>query len=450
MLRCAIPVGQGEAIENNGACPRFTLVIKNILAMNQKGFLQLILVIIIGTVVVIAGGGFWYYQQSAEQNKSAPETQAVQETSSNEKSSAPTEQPKPQTTEAPKPADKSVIQEPAKDVAEKPPTKSPTPAPVPSTCDLTPRPKRFNKTPYYTGPLFDAHFHMPLSEKFAEKLSQMHGGELISDPVLGKDVTLEEILCFFNKEKVRGAIGFYGLDPTSLGDTLEVARNIKEESLGSIALFLMPTTLDAEKLDSLHQSNAGLFKGYGELAFYTVWLKPLTPSDPKMFSIYDVAEKHGLTVMMHPDARQENSVGNAARKKPNVKFLIHGPEMEDSITDLMNKYPNVYYSIDAILIRIPPSPGGLLYTSSNKEDFISTFTENFDVLLNRAVKDWKEKIEQHPDRFMWGTDRAHKWHYDEEVSVLLEEFARAFIARLDLAVQENYAYKNAESLIRNK
>jgi len=418
--------------------------------MNQKGFAPLILILIIVGALAAIGGGAWYYRQSVKQVEAPPAENVMEQPKAQVE-----EQEQPQTTEAPKPAEKSVAQkETPKAVVTQPPTKSlapaPTPPPAPSTCDLTPRPKRFNKTPYYTGPLFDAHFHMPLSEKFAEKLSQMHGGELISDPVLGKDVTLEEILCFFNKEKVRGAIGFYGLDPTSLGDTLEVARNIKEESLGSIALFLMPTTLDAEKLDSLHQSNAGLFKGYGELAFYTVWLKPLTPSDPKMFSIYDVAEKHGLTVMMHPDARQENSVGNAARKKPNVKFLIHGPEMEDSITDLMNKYPNVYYSIDAILIRIPPSPGGLLYTSSNKEDFISTFTENFDVLLNRAVKDWKEKIEQHPDRFMWGTDRAHKWHYDEEVSVLLEEFARAFIARLDLAVQENYAYKNAESLIRNK
>ena len=54
--------------------------------MNQKGFLQLILVIIIGTVVVIAGGGFWYYQQSAEQNKSAPAPQPTEQS----KQQAPT------------------------------------------------------------------------------------------------------------------------------------------------------------------------------------------------------------------------------------------------------------------------------------------------------------------------------------------------------------------------
>ena len=68
-------------------------------------------------------------------------------------------------------------------------------------------------------------------------------------------------------------------------------------------------------------------------------------------------------------------------------------------------------------------------------------------MLNEAVKKWKAKIERHPDRFMWGTDRAYKWHYDEEVSVLLEEFGRAFIGRLDPDVQEKFAYKNAESLL---
>jgi len=50
---------------------------------------------------------------------------------------------------------------------------------------------------------------------------------------------------------------------------------------------------------------------------------------------------------------------------------------------------------------------------------------------------------------MWGTDRAHKWTYDEEVSVLLEEFGRAFIARLDPAVQKKIAYENAENLFKN-
>ena len=277
-------------------------------------------------------------------------------------------------------------------------------------------------------------------------MSQKHGGETTSDPVLGKDVTLEEILCFFNKEEVKGAIGFYALDPTSLGDTLEVARNIKEESLGSIALFLMPITLDAEKLDSLHQSNAGLFKGYGELGFYDVWLKPLTPSDPKLFNIYKVAKKHGLIVMMHPDAGQKSNIETALQNNPGVNFLLHGFQAEDYITDLMDRYPNVYFSIDSAVLY--PMMG--LFMSGPKEVFISRFEQEFDSMLSQNISKWKGTIERYPNRFMWGTDRGVKWHYNEEISILFEEFARAFIARLDLSVQENYAYKNAEGLLQKR
>ena len=310
---------------------------------------------------------------------------------------------------------------------------------------------QFNAGPYYEGALFDAHFHMPQLIDFSEieGPDADHDTNSIIDPVLGKDVSLDKILCNFDKEKVRGSIGFsIGIEPL-LEETLKAAESVKTDSLGKIYLFLMPQVFSTESLESIESTNNGLFAGYGEIAFYFVAQKGQNPDDQKYLDIYEVAGKHNLIVMMHPDAKQENSVGNAATKNPNVKFLIHGPEMEGSITNLMDKHPNVYYSIDAILIRIPPIPGGLLYTSSNKEEFILTFTENFDILLNRAVKDWKEKIEQHPDRFMWGTDRAHKWHYDEEVSALLEEFGRAFIARLDPAVQKKFAYENAENLFKN-
>ena len=110
-------------------------------AQYKKGFSQLILIVIIGAVIVAAGGSIWYYRQSAEQNKSAPGTQTVPESSSSGTSSAPIEQAKQnavpktstngrssqynyqqqpqkqsQATEVSKPAEKSVIQEPKKEV----------------------------------------------------------------------------------------------------------------------------------------------------------------------------------------------------------------------------------------------------------------------------------------------------------------------------------------------
>ena len=46
-----------------------------------------------------------------------------------------------------------------------------------------------------------------------------------------------------------------------------------------------------------------------------------------------------------------------------------------------------------------------------------------------------------------GTDRAFAWHFDPEVGALIEESARIFIGQLDPAVQEKFAYKNAERLL---
>lgn len=303
---------------------------------------------------------------------------------------------------------------------------------------------QFNAEPYYTGPLFDAHFHMPISPGLAEEMSKMHGGHA-PDLILGQNISLDKILCFFDKENVRGAVAFHTVDVVSLADTLEVARTIKEKSSDSVSLFLMPVVIDTEKLDNLHRSNAGLFKGYGELSFYDDLRKPLTPGSQKLLDLYDVAEKYGLVVMMHPDMGQKSDVEKALQENPQVKFLLHGFESEDYIADLMAKYPNVYFSIDSAVLY-PMS--GLFMMS--EELFISKFKQDFSSILNSKLNKWKGRIESHPDRFMWGTDRGVEWHYTEEISILFEEFARAFIARLDPSVQENYAYKNAEKLLQNR
>lgn len=309
---------------------------------------------------------------------------------------------------------------------------------------------QFNAGQYYNGALFDAHFHMPnlIDVSKIAGLGEAHDFDPITDPVLGKDVELDKILCNFDKEKVKGAIGFAIGAEQLLEETLDIADSIKKDSFDKINLFLMPATFSPASLESIQASNKGLFKGYGEIAFYHPSYANTPPDSSVVMEIYKLAEKHDLIVMMHPDSRQENQVENAVRKNPNVKFLIHGPEAEGYITNLIDKYPNVYYSVDAVLARVPPSPAALMYTVSGKEEFLSKFPQNFDLMLDESEKSWKAKIEQHPDRFMWGTDRGHKWTYGEEVSILLEEFGRAFIARLNPKVQEKFAYKNAEKLLQ--
>ena len=406
----------------SASVPAFTQKVYNKF-MNQKampagrqGFSQIILIVIIVGALAAIGGGVWYYQQSAKQSKPAPETQVIPDASSGQVSSAPEQSS--QTTEAPKPAEKPAEQKEAPK----------------SVCDLTSRPKRFNKTPYYTGQLFDAHFHVPnLSE-----------------------VSLNNLLCMFDKEKVGGTILFYWNGQLSLEKRLAEAESIKNNSSGKIRVFLAPVQYSLKELGDIEITHKGLFTGYGEMAFYnrgdpSQSYYPKSPDEQQFLDIYALAEKNNFVVMIHPDQGQQQAVENILQKYPNTRFYFHGDEIKDAIIGLMDKYPNVYYSIDAVLSRLPFPPADALHLSSSENDYVSKLTQNFSAILDGAVNEWKTKIEKHPDRFTWGTDRGGAtWHYGEEVSRLFEELSRSFIGRLDPAVQEKYAYKNAENLLQKR
>ena len=243
------------------------------------------------------------------------------------------------------------------------------------------------------------------------------------------------------------SIGFaQGAEPAE-AETLQRTQLVKNLAGDKIDLFLMPAMYSTGGLDSFIANYKNSFSGFGEIAFYNPFYASTPPDASSMMDIYKIAEKNNYVVMIHPDARQESAVERAVKENPNVTFLIHGPEIENGIHTLLGKYPNAYYSIDATLIR-HNSPGALLYTVSSKSQFKSTFASNYSSMMQDAVGKWKSKIEQYPNKYMWGTDRdASDWMIDEDVSVLLEEFARDFIGELDPAVQEKFAYKNAEAIL---
>ena len=86
----------------------------------------------------------------------------------------------------------------------------------------------------------------------------------------------------------------------------------------------------------------------------------------------------------------------------------------------------------------------MLHDGFTPEEFLA-LTDDFEPLLEGDLADWKEVIEAHPDRFMWGTDRggAVVWSWDRRVGLRLVEYARAFIGQLDPDVQELFGFENA-------
>ena len=114
--------------------------------------------------------------------------------------------------------------------------------------------------------------------------------------------------------------------------------------------------------------------------------------------------------------------------------------------DILSRHPNAHYGIDEFF-------GGQrdlfeMFVGKSKEKYLETMSKRFDAVVNQGVQDWKSLIEQHPDQVSWGIDRGDAvWNYDVDVGLMQVKLARAFIGRLNPAVQEKFAYKNAERLI---
>jgi glutathionylspermidine synthase len=119
----------------------------------------------------------------------------------------------------------------------------------------------------------------------------------------------------------------------------------------------------------------------------------------------------------------------------------------DWLAKLIANNANVYYSIDGGL----PFYGWLEQHQGKavpKEESLPYAKSQFNVYLEQDIERYKSLIEAYPNRFLRGTDRYHLPHFDREVSALMEEYSRAFIGRLAPSVQEKFAYKNAEALLK--
>lgn len=164
---------------------------------------------------------------------------------------------------------------------------------------------KLTKGPYYGGDLFDAHFHLPLPPGSSSPF--------IKQAIMGKDVTINQIMCFFDKEKVRGALAFYIPRKTVRVRVLQ-AEEIKNYGKGRISLYISPVFLSPEELEKVLMDNPGLFVGIGEIVYYEInkFLKPLDGdwSD----KVFKIAVKYNLPVMIHPGNGQAEVLEKVLQK----------------------------------------------------------------------------------------------------------------------------------------
>ncbi len=314
----------------------------------------------------------------------------------------------------------------------------------------------------YTGPLWDTHIHVP---PIADGPLAALG--LDNRPILGGNITMGDIACTFATEGTDRVFSFFSVwDGAMTTAMVETARRTAEEYSDAFVPFIMPPdhddsptgspTVDAETLEHMLNLSPDLFAGYGEIGLYARnrGSAELPPDDSKMLAIYDLLTKKGISlVYVHLGIGHEDNLARAAEMYPHLNFIFHGDQLVvyeadahqnlSAVDELLTNHSNIFYGIDELY-----GDDFLLRPEVSKEKFFAHF-EHPEPLLEEDIATWSAFIERHPTQVLWGTDRgwSSAWSLDVQTGLLLTDYARAFIGRLNPDVQELYAYQNAERLI---
>ena len=315
--------------------------------------------------------------------------------------------------------------------------------------------------PYYTGPLLDAHLHLPTKIKTISEVAAKTGNPISlwgSKLPLGDKLSLDYLKCLLDREGVYGAYGFHLFTKYYMNAEVDMAKKIEKKHPGIITHFLMPTIIndsinpDIDKIAQVLDDNPGLFRGIGELKMYD----GKEPDDPYVLGFIELAKKHNLIVMMHPFDHHKKGIEKIVRQYPEVTFLFHGivedigPAVVKNninwLDKLMVNNKNVYYSVDGGL-HIYGFQKSHVGKTVPKEEMLPYLKASFKEQLQTDLGYYQKIIEKYPNRFLRGTDRFHITHFDQEISALLDEYTRAFIGRLSPSVQEKFAHLNADVLL---
>lgn len=319
-------------------------------------------------------------------------------------------------------------------------------------CNLPVTQREFTSEPYYTGPLIDSHVHMPLSSEIVSTVAAQFGLEDM--PSYDDELSIDNIACAFESEGIIKAFGFNVIPKYAISKSINKVKSNEKRHPGKFVHFYQPTPIsalnpDPKKVDQILTDNSEFFKGYGEVKYNVYEDDEFGLFDEEYLEVYDIVDKHNIMVMMHPGPEHKEEVMEILEKHPDVNFLFHGGESSDWIVEVLENNDNAYKTIQ---------PNDELFGWSDlndpnqvirptKEEYLGYMRKNFDSALESELNFKKTLIEQHPGKYMWGTDRANKWEFDPEVGAMIEEFGRAFIAQLDPEVQEYFAYKNAERIL---
>jgi predicted TIM-barrel fold metal-dependent hydrolase len=170
------------------------------------------------------------------------------------------------------------------------------------------------------------------------------------------------------------------------------------------------------------------------------------PTDAPYFrEIYDIAKQHSIPVPMHmqwhPDSAAQLEKLLASDRQGVIVLSHCGKDtVANDIRPLLERNPNLFCDL-----------GFRSLPQSEKEgqrwpDRIIFWGDSF--FRKADIKaDWKQLIEDYPDRFMVAIDDVHSW---DEYAGVVAAIRQGVLAKLSPATAEKVAYKNAVRLFRLK
>jgi Amidohydrolase len=250
-------------------------------------------------------------------------------------------------------------------------------------------------------------------------------------------------------------IGYQGFDrellfQKALGDRYlrfagftELARN---------ALFSPTHVADAssESFKSAYgkieqELKTGVGRGIGE-----VWVNTRTshanprlrfkipPNSSGVRALWSLSARYGVPLSIHMQFDQDSveQLRELLQSDPKgILVLDHAgtDTVAEQVRPLVAEFPNLFCDLS---YRSPPQVKGPVSTSSR-------------IIFSRSglKPDWKQLIEDYPDRFFVGVDDVESWsEYDEVVATIRE----GLLANLSAETAEKVAYKNAVRVFKLK
>lgn len=276
------------------------------------------------------------------------------------------------------------------------------------------------------------------------------------------------------RNRVSDSLMFFMLDAEDFADDVDyLSRMIRALPCRVVPFFnqgrgaeatVPGDELTADFRESLRKAKRKLgphiVKGFGELDMYG-WDggSGISPNDPRVESLIQLASDNGLAVMLHPKSGDAAAVEDLLAAFPETTFLTHQFAEEFSLDretwlTLMGTYPNLYFIVTADHMLFDDRLGtGLLYRWQDLpvgravKRFVSYYRDNARRLLQDALDRYRSAIEAYPTRFLWGSEAGTRYAFAPDVYDRWVSFSRRFIGRLASEAREPLAFRNAARVL---